>query len=138
VVEALDYFKKAKSVREFEHDRPERCEIIGGISRKAAVHYQSVEQAGYSLSSEIVHGSYLSTILYSDQPKNGTPERGLRETTTWIMIAFVFSSEALGHLLCSICPSLPSPPILVDAGKTFMKFEVPEAADLINRAYGEI
>lgn len=138
VVDALDYFKKAKSVREFEHDRPERCEIIGSISRKAAIHFQSVEQAGYSLSSEIVHGSYLSTILYSDQPKDGTPERGLRETTTWIMIAFVFSSEALGHLLCSICPSLPSPPILVDAGKTFMKFEVPEAADLINRAYGEI
>lgn len=137
VEEALAFFKKGKPVQEFEHNRPERCEIIGNISKKAALHFQSVEQAGYSLSSEIVHGSYLSTLLYSDQPRDGTPEKGLQETTTWIMIAFVFSSEALGHLLCSICPSLPSPPVLIDAGKTFLKFEVPEAADLISRAYGE-
>jgi hypothetical protein len=137
VVEALEYFKAAKRPREFEHDRPERCEIIGNVSKRAALHFQSVEQAGYSLSSEIVHGSYLSTILYSDEPRDGTPQKGLRETTTWIMIAFVFSSEALGHLLRSVCPSLPSPPILIDAGKTFLKFEVPEATDLINRVYGE-
>lgn len=137
VAEALEYFKNAQSVREFEHDRHERCKAIGNVSKRAAIHFQSVEQAGYSLSSEIVHGSYLSTILYSDQQGEGTPEKGLHETTTWIMIAFVFSSEALGHLLHSLCPSLPSPPILIDAGKTFMKFEVPEAADLINRAYGK-
>jgi len=137
VTEALEYFKKAENVREFEHDRHGRCEVIGNISKKAALHFQSVEQAGYSLSSEIIHGSYLSTILYSDQPRDDTPEKGLHETTTWIMIAFVFSSEALGHLLRSVCPSLPSPPILIDAGKTFMKFEVPEATDLINRAYGD-
>jgi hypothetical protein len=137
VAEALEYFKKAKNVREFEHDRHGRCEVIGNISKRAALHFQSVEQAGYSLSSEIAHGSYLSTVLYSDQPRDDTPEKGLYETTTWIMIAFVFSSEALGHLLCSVCPSLPSPPILIDAGKTFMKFEVPEATDLINCAYGD-
>ncbi|WP_296645083.1 hypothetical protein [Roseinatronobacter sp.] len=137
VVEALEYFKNARVVREFEHDRHERCEVIGKVCKKAALHFQSVEQAGYSLSSEIVHGSYLSTILYSDQPREGTPETGLHETTTWIMIAFVFSSEALGHLLRNICPSLPSPPLLIDAGKTFMKFEVPEAADLIDCAYRE-
>jgi len=137
VAEALKYFEKAKKLQEFEHDRHERCEIIGNVSKRAALHFKSVEQAGYSLSSEIVHGSYLSTILYSDQPLDGTPEKGLHETTTWIMIAFVFSSEALGHLLGRVCPSLPSPPILIDAGKTFMKFEVPEATDLINRAYGE-
>jgi hypothetical protein len=137
VADALEYFNKAKSVREFEHDRQGRCEVIGKVSKRAALHFQSVEQAGYSLSSEIVHGSYLSTILYSDQPRGGTPEKGLHETTTWIMIAFVFSSEALGPLLRIVCPSLPSPPLLIDAGKTFMKFEVPEAADLINRAYRE-
>ena len=137
VVEALEFFKKAKRVEEFKHNRPERCEIIGRINKRAALHFESVEQAGYSLSSEIVHGSYLSTILYSDQPRDGTPEKGLHETTTWIMIAFVFSSEALGHLLRSVFPSLPSPPLLIDAGKTFLKFEVPEAADLISRAYGE-
>lgn len=137
VTEALKYFKNAARVREFEHDRPERCEIIGNVSKRAALHFESVEQTGYSLSSEIVHGSYLSAILYSDQPRDGTPEKGLHETTTWIMIAFVFSSEALGHLLRSVCPSLPSPPILIEAGKTFMKFEVPEATDLINRAYGK-
>jgi hypothetical protein len=137
VVEALEYFKKAKRVREFEHDRSERCEIIGNVSKRAGLHFQSVEQAGYSLSSEIVHGSYLSTILYSDQPRDGTPEKGLAETTNWIMMAIVFSSEALGHLLLSVCPSLPGPPILIDAGRTFMKFELPEAKDLINRAYGK-
>lgn len=136
VVEALAFFKK-KPVQEFEHSRLQRCEIIGNISKKAALHFQSVEQAGHSLSSEIVHGSYLSTILFSDQPRDGTPEIGLNETTTWIMIAFVFSSEALGHMLRSVCPSLPSPPILIDSGKTFLKLEVPEAADLISRAYGE-
>lgn len=136
VVEALAFFKK-KTVQEFEHSRLQRCEIIGNISKKAALHFQSVEQAGHSLSSEIVHGSYLSTILFSDQPRDGTPEIGLNETTTWIMIAFVFSSEALGHMLRSVCPSLPSPPILIDSGKAFLKLEVPEAADLISRAYGE-
>ncbi|MCZ4270646.1 DUF5677 domain-containing protein [Rhodobacteraceae bacterium G21628-S1] len=137
VSEALEYFKNATSVREFDHDRQGRCKVIGKVSKKAEMHFQSVEQAGYSLSSEIVHGSYLSTVLYSDQARDGTPEKGLQETTTWIMIAFVFSSEALGHLLRSLCPSLPSPPLLIDAGKTFMNFEVPEAADLINRAYSE-
>lgn len=137
VVEALDYFKNSKRVREFQHDRAERCEIIENVCKRAALHFQSVEQAGYSLSSEIVHGSYLSTILYSDRPRDGTPEKGLHETTTWIMITFVFSSEALGHLLSSVCPDLPSPQFLIDAGRTFMKLEVPEAIDLINSAYGE-
>lgn len=137
VTEALEYFKNAKSVQEFEHDRQARCKVIGIVSKRAEILFQSVEQAGYSLSSEIVHGSYLSTVLYSDQARDGTPEKWLRETTTWIMIAFVFSSEALGQLIRILFPSLPSPPLLIDAGKTFMKFEVPEAADLINRAYVE-
>lgn len=93
VSEALEYFKNAKGVREFGHDRHGRCKVIENISKRAAILFQLVEQAGYSLSSEIVHGSYLSTILYSDQPREGTPEKGLDETTTWIMIGLVFSSD---------------------------------------------
>lgn len=137
VAEALDYFKKTKSIQEYEHGRSARCEIISARSRKAGIQFQAVDQAGHSVSSEIVHGSYLSTILFSDEPRSGTPEKGLDEATTMIMTIFILSSEALGHLLVELFPGLPSPPLLIEAGKTLMRFEVPEKMDLINRAYGE-
>ena len=136
VVEALDYFKKARSIREYEHDRAARREIVGARSIKAGMQFQVVEQAGHSISSEVVHGSYLSTILFCDEPKIGTPEKSLDEATTMIMTISILASEALGHLLVELFPDLPSPPLLIEAGKTFMKMEVPEAINLINRVYG--
>jgi hypothetical protein len=135
VAEALAYFEKAKSSQEFEHDRLERCEVVNSKSLKAGILFQSVEQSGHSIASEVVHGSYLSTILFSIEPRNGTVQKGLDEVTSSIMTIVVLSSEALGHLLVKLFPEIPSPPLLIDAGKTFLELEVPEAIDLISRAY---
>lgn len=137
VAEALDYFKTASRVEEYQHNRRERSDIIGKRSKKAGILFQGIEQAGYSVSSEVMHGSYFSTILFSEVPSEDTPEKGFDEATTLIMTILVLSSEALGHLLVEISPELPSPPLLIDSGKTLMKFEVPEAINLINRAYGK-
>jgi len=135
VSEALKYFKNADRIKEFEHDRSDRAQIIGTRSKRAGILFQAVEQMGYSTSSEVIHGSYLSTVLFSDAPNAETPERGFDEATTEIMSMLVLSSEALGWLLLEIFPDLPSPPLLIDAGKTLMQFEVPEVSDLINEAY---
>ena len=134
VDEALEYFKIEK-IKEFEHDRAERYRVIIKRSQKAGILFQGVEQMGFSISSEVTHGSYFSTILYSDLPNDTTPEKGFEEATTEIMTMLVLSAEALGRLLVEILPDLPSPHLLIEAGKTFMKFEVPEAIDLINQAY---
>ena len=135
VAAALEFFKESKSPQEFEHDRDARRKIIAEQSGKAALQFKAVEQAGHAASSEVVHGSYLSTILYSSEPKTGTPEKGLDELMTLVMLIVVCSSEALGHLLVKQFPDLPSPSLLIDAGKTFMSMELPEASDLIDRAY---
>lgn len=135
VVEALEYFKTAKNIGEYEHTRDQRRAIVSTKSKKAAIQFQAVEQLGFSTSSEVTHGSYYSTIMYSEVPDVSTPEKGFDEATTIIMSILVLSSEALGHLLVEIFPDLPSPPLLVEAGKTLMIFEVPEAIDLINQAY---
>lgn len=137
VAEALEYFKNAKSVVEYEHTRDQRRTIVSTKSKKAGIQFKAVEQMGFSTSSEVAHGSYYSTIMYSEVPDASTPAKGFDEATTIIMSILVLSSEALGHLLVKIFPDLPSPPLLVEAGKTFMKFEVPEAIDLINQAYGK-
>lgn len=137
VAEALEYFKNAKSIVEHEHTRDQRCAIVSTKSKKAGIQFQAVEQMGFSTSSEVTHGSYYSTIMYSEVPDASTPAKDFDEATTIIMSILVLSSEALGHLLVEIFPDLPSPPLLVEAGKTFMKFEVPEAIDLINQAYGK-
>jgi len=135
VAEALDYFKNEKPVKEFEHTRDQRCAIISTSSKKASIQFQAVEQMGFSASSEMTHGSYFSTIMYSEVPDASSPEKGYDEATTEIMTMLVLSSEALGRLLLEVFPDLPSPPLLIQAGKTFMKFEVPGAIDLINQAY---
>jgi uncharacterized protein YbdZ (MbtH family) len=138
VAEAIDYFEKQKNAKlECELDRHARCKIIGTKSSKAGMLFESVEQAGHATSSEIVHGSYHSTLLFSDSAAAGSLARNLDEATTMIMMIFVLSSEAIGHLLAEIFPALPSPPLLIEAGKTFAKFELPEHTDLVNRAYGE-
>ena len=113
VAEALKYFKNERRVEEYEHSRQERCAIISKRSREAGIHFEAVEQMGYSASSEVVHGSYLSTILFSDSPSGDTPEKSFEEITTEIMGILVLSSEALGRLLVDICPHLPTPPLLV-------------------------
>lgn len=135
VVEALEYFKTAENIGEYEHTRDQRRAIVSTRSKKAAIQFQAVEQMGFSTSSEVTHGSYYSTLMYSEVPDVSTPEKGFDEATTIIMSILVLSSEALGHLLVEIFPELPSPPLLVEAGKTLMIFEVPEAIDLINQAY---
>lgn len=138
VAEAIEYFEKQKNSKlEFDLDRHARCKIIGTKSGKAGVLFESVEQAGHATSSEIVHGSYYSTFLFSDGAATDLPTRNLDEATTMIMMIFVLSSEAIGHLLAKVFPDLPSPPLLIEAGKTLMKLELPEETDLVNRAYGE-
>lgn len=136
VAEALDYFN-SNEITEFEHGRSDRHLVIGKRSKKAGVLFKAVEQMGYSTSSEVIHGSYLSTIMYSEVPGDTTPQKGFDEATTEIMTILVLSSEALGRLLEEIFPDLPSPPMLIEAGKTLMKFEVPESIDLINQAHDE-
>jgi hypothetical protein len=80
IIEALEYFKTTKN-KEFEHDRAERYTVIIKRSQKAGILFQGVEQMGFSISSEVTHGSYLSTILYSDFPDDTTPEKGFDEVT---------------------------------------------------------
>lgn len=136
VNEALDYFKNEKPVKEFEHTRDQRCAMISARSKKASIQFQAVEQMGFSVSSEVTHGSYFSTIMYSEVPDASSPEKGFGEATTEIMTMLVLSSEALGRLLLKIFPDLPSSLLLLQAGKTLMEMEVPGAIDLINQAYG--
>lgn len=50
------------------------------------------------------------------------------------MMIFVLSSEAIGHLLAEIFPDLPSPPLLIEVGRAFAKFELLGHTDLVNRA----
>lgn len=135
VAEALDYFKDAEAIKEYEHNRQDRSRIVGAKNKRAEMLFQSVEQMGYSTASEVTHGSYLSTILFDEAPRDNTPERSFDEATTEILTMLVLSSEALGHVLSELFPDLPGPPLLIEAGRTLMKFEVPEAISLINQAY---
>ena len=135
VAEALDYFRNAKAIKEYEHERQDRALIVGAKNKRAEILFQSVEQMGYSTASEVTHGSYLSTILFDEAPRDNTPERGFDEATSEILTMLVLSSEALGRLLLEIFPDLPSAPLLIEAERTLMKFEVPEAISLINQAY---
>lgn len=138
VAEAIEYFEKQKNPKlEYDHDRHTRCKIIGTKSSQAGMLFESVEQAGHATSSEIVHGSYHSTLLFSDTAAAGILTKDLDEATIMIMTIFVLSSEAIGHFLAEIFPDLPSPPLLIEAGKTFAKFVLPDQTDLVNRAYGE-
>ena len=125
VQNAVKYFKGAKSSEEYEHSRIDRCKIIGKLNGRAGSLFLSAEQAGHSVSSEVVHGSYLSTVLFSQTPRDNTLEHSFDEATLMIMTLLMLPVEGLGRVLVDLFPSHPSPPLLIQAGMTFMKMELP-------------